>query len=299
LEASKPLLFLLIEWQTQANEIKDALPRIRLAVREWRHYRSLIDSTIRCWENPMAAWRMAFRAGKNGYEMWPDCQRVGVAAIEYSPVDDIDLSKYPEHEPKSAWSKLAPSQQASLKRLVYEMDEGDVIYVKQGPMIVGKGFVAGPYRFDKKNRIQEPDGAFWQHQRRVDWVPAFPEVRIQLSRQQAVTLVPVTAEAVKSVEQAVAVCFAEESDIEGTKTEVTSLKTKRSRKLRDLAFKAAHGICCVCRRDYSKVLGGRGVRVLQVHHRHQLSARDMPSINQGQRSCGSLCELSSATASRP
>jgi Zn finger protein HypA/HybF involved in hydrogenase expression len=210
--------------------------------------------------------------------MWPDCQRVKVAAIEYSSVDDIDLSQYSEGEPKEAWSELAPSQQASLKRLVYEMDEGDVIYVKQGPTIVGKGVVAGPYRFDKKNRIQEPDGAFWQHQRRVDWVPAFPEVRIQLGHQQAVTLVPLSAEDVEGVEQAVASCFAEESDIEGTKTEITSVKTKRSRKLRDLAFKYARGICCVCRRDYSKVLAGRGVRVLQVHHRDQLSARDAPTI---------------------
>jgi Zn finger protein HypA/HybF involved in hydrogenase expression len=221
---------------------------------------------------------MAFRAGKNGHEMWPDCQRVKVAAIEYSSVDDIDLSRYPEGEPKEAWSELAPSQQASLKRLVYEMDEGDIIYVKQGPMIVGKGVVAGPYRFDKKNRIQEPNGAFWQHQRRVDWVPAFPEVRVQLGQQQAVTLVSLTAEDVEGVEQAVVSCFAEESDIEGTKTEIRAIKTKRSRKLRDMAFKAADGVCCVCQRDYSKVLGGRGVRVLQVHHREQLSVRDAPSI---------------------
>ena len=227
----------------------------------------------------MAAWRMAFRAGKFGHEMWPDCQRVRAAAIEYSSVDDIDLSQYSEGEPKTAWSELAPSQQASLKRLVYEMEEGDVIYVKQGPMIVGKGVVAGPYRFDKKNRIQEPDGAYWQHQRRVDWIPAFPQIQIQLGHQQAVTLVPLTHEDLESVEQAVAACFAEESDIEGTKTEVTNLKTKRSQKLRNLAFKAAHGICCVCCRDYSKVLSGRGVRVLQVHHRDQLSARDVPSIS--------------------
>lgn len=71
---------------------------------------------------------------------------------------------------------------------------------------------------------------------------------------------------------------AEELDIEGTKTEIVLLRSKRSRKLRDKAFKAANGVCCVCDRDFTKVLGGRGVRVLQVHHRDQLSARVAPSV---------------------
>jgi hypothetical protein len=72
--------------------------------------------------------------------------------------------------------------------------------------------------------------------------------------------------------------FAEESDIEGTKTEVVRLTSKRSRRLRDLALEAARGCCLVCRRDFTQVLGGRGVRVMQVHHRRQLSARDVPSV---------------------
>jgi predicted HNH restriction endonuclease len=99
-----------------------------------------------------------------------------------------------------------------------------------------------------------------------------------IGRQQAMTLVPLTQEDVERVEQAVTACFADESDIEGTKTEVVQFSTKRSRKLRDRAFHAAHGVCCVCRQDYSAVLGGRGVRVLQVHHREQLSARKAPAV---------------------
>lgn len=71
---------------------------------------------------------------------------------------------------------------------------------------------------------------------------------------------------------------AEASDIEGMKTEIPQTRLKRSRRLRDLAFQAAKGICCVCELDFSRVLGGQGVRVLQVHHRKQLSFRDKPSI---------------------
>jgi hypothetical protein len=72
--------------------------------------------------------------------------------------------------------------------------------------------------------------------------------------------------------------FADASAIEGIKVEARRLLTKRSRRLRELAFKKAKGVCCVCERDFSKTLAGRGVRVLQVHHRKQLSARDCPSV---------------------
>jgi hypothetical protein len=147
---------------------------------------------------------MAFRVGTNGYELWPTCQRLGVAVIEYTPVDDVDLSGYPEGEPREAWAQLASSQQASLKRFVYEIQEGDTIYVKKGPLIVGKGVVAGPYRFDKRNRIQDPEGTPWQHQRSVTWSPRFPQVRIQLGRQQIVTLVPLTDADVRGIERAAA-----------------------------------------------------------------------------------------------
>jgi len=145
---------------------------------------------------------MAFRCGTNGYELWPDCHRLGVAIIEYTAVDNVDLSRYPAGEPKSAWSQLAPSQQMSLRRLAYEMEPGDVIYVKQGPMIVGKGVVTGPYYFDKDNRITDPGGTPWQHQRPVNWDSSFPQVHVQIGQPQIVTLVPLTTEDVRVVEQA-------------------------------------------------------------------------------------------------
>lgn len=71
---------------------------------------------------------------------------------------------------------------------------------------------------------------------------------------------------------------AEASDIEGIKTETVRFMRGRSRRLRDLALKTARGVCCVCETDFSKVLGGDGVRVLQVHHRRQLAASDVPRV---------------------
>jgi hypothetical protein len=47
----------------------------------------------------MTAWRMSFRAGTNGPEMWDQyCRPLKVAAIEYGPVDDIDFSSYTSEE---------------------------------------------------------------------------------------------------------------------------------------------------------------------------------------------------------
>lgn len=71
---------------------------------------------------------------------------------------------------------------------------------------------------------------------------------------------------------------ASEADIEGTMTEARCFKRKRSRRLRDAAFEQARGVCCVCERDFSGLLDGRGVRALQVHHREQLSSRDVPAV---------------------
>ena len=185
-------------------EILAELPRLS---REDR--RRILDRILEMEVQAMAAWRMAFRAGTNGPEMWPHCHRLGVAAIQYGPVDGIDFSRYATEEQlpgevKAAWSKLESTPRASLRRFLWEMKEEDVIYVKQGPMIVAKGVVIGPYQFDKKGRIRDPiDGACWQHQRSVDWAAEFPEVRIQLGAQQIATVKALTDEDIQSIEQAV------------------------------------------------------------------------------------------------
>jgi hypothetical protein len=69
---------------------------------------------------------------------------------------------------------------------------------------------------------------------------------------------------------------AELSELEGLRTEVVRLVSSRSRRLRDQAYAHSDGLCAVCRQDFSKLLDGRGVRVLQVHHRRQLSAYNIP-----------------------
>ena len=233
----------------------------------------------------MSAWRMAFRAGNKGDEMWPICRELGVAALTYRLVGDIDLTNFPKCIPQENWSKLASPKKASLRRFM-EMREGDVIYVKQGPKIVGKGVVSGPYHFDSLGQIQTPDGTRWKHQRPVNWVRSFPEITIQVGRNQLFLIDPLTEEDVARIERATGgkskpqspPRIGDESDIEGLKIEILSIKTQRSRVLRDIAFAASKNTCAVCGRDFSELLAGRGIRVLQVHHREQLSLRDEPAV---------------------
>ena len=151
---------------------------------------------------------MSFRAGNQGQEMWPDCLRLGVAAITYDPLSRTDLSQYPQFEPRALWNQMAVSQKVSLRRVAYEMQAGDVIYVKQGPKIVDKGIVKGPanqsaYEFDARFRIMDPYGVPWAHQVRVDWSGDFPETAILLGSEQY-TVKKMSPEEVSRVESAAA-----------------------------------------------------------------------------------------------
>lgn len=71
---------------------------------------------------------------------------------------------------------------------------------------------------------------------------------------------------------------AEPLAIEGLRTETVTYVRGRSRQLRDRALEDSKGACCVCDVDYSELLDGKGVRVLQVHHRKQLAASDAPRL---------------------
>lgn len=68
------------------------------------------------------------------------------------------------------------------------------------------------------------------------------------------------------------------SAIEGQRYESRVMRQKRNRGLRDRAIQDSNGICEACRRDYSKLFDGRGERVLQAHHREQLSRRIVPEV---------------------
>ena len=139
--------------------------------------------------------------------MWPHCLRFNVAAITYDPLARIDLSKQAPGQPEKLWAQLAPSQKASLRRVVYEMKDGDVIYVKQGPKIIDRGVIKGrrghlAYRFDSQFRIVDPYGVPWAHQVPVEWSLDFQPINILVGRAQQFAVEPLSPPDVKRLEVA-------------------------------------------------------------------------------------------------
>lgn len=153
----------------------------------------------------MTFWRMAFRQGNKGPSLWQECQRYRVAAITYYVVGDADLTTLPVGEPDKLWAELFPAQKVSLKRLAYEMQGGDVIYVKDGPRIIGRGMVRGrrgarAYKFDRSRRITDLNGRAWRHQVPVDWSLDFAPVSVLVGRSQQYTVEPLSELDVRKIE---------------------------------------------------------------------------------------------------
>ena len=227
----------------------------------------------------MASWRMAFRVGTDGIDLWPECRRLGIAIIQYDPLNNLDLSQYSLDNLPPSWRNLGRPQKTFMRRFVFEMKPKDTIYVQSGQRIVGKGRVCGHYRFDAAG-VVEVEGVPWQHQRKITWLDV-TEVS-NPTDQHIATVKPLTNSDVSKIESQYhsnendSSMSATESDLEGLRYEIVTTTTKRSNKLRERALRNAFGVCAVCDTDFSLVLDGRGVRVLQVHHKKMLSQRKLP-----------------------
>ncbi len=216
----------------------------------------------------MTAWRMSFRVGNQGHEMWPDCFRLRVAAITYLPLAETDLSKHPEGEPKELWTQLAAPQKYNLRQVAYEMKSGDVIYVKQGLKIVGKGIVQGPYRFDAEFRLTAPDGVPWAHQVPVDWAVDFPETKILLGAEQYAVkeLSPEKLEQLQTEVDATTESNERREAIEGETYGAEVVFRSRNRALIQAKKANSDHRCEVCGFSFEEVYGSIGREYIIAHH---------------------------------
>lgn len=140
----------------------------------------------------MKIWRMSLRDGTGGPSAWNECRDRSLAVIAYDTMNDLDLSKYEKGEPKNRWSTLSPAQYSSLARFAYEIKDGDVIYVKEGPQIVGRGTVRDEYYFDPHCPIKDSRGYSWPHVLGVTWDLGFLPVKVQVGRNQLFVVEPLT-----------------------------------------------------------------------------------------------------------
>lgn len=218
---------------------------------------------------------MSFRAGKHGHEMWPDCLRLGIAAITYNPLFETDLSKYPKKEPKELWAQLSPTQSASLHRVAYEMKADDIIYVKQGRKIVNKGIVKGSYYFDYKKRLEGPDGEPWSHQVPVEWMTDFPEVDILLGRSQQLTVEKLITNDLYSLEFSIKSTVKVNQNKEAIEGEIYKAEANfRSRNRALIQAKKANSDfrCEACGFCFEEVYGNIAQEYIIAHHLRPISS---------------------------
>jgi len=220
---------------------------------------------------------MSLREGNHGFELWPICFDRGVVAIYYSPFAQADLSKYRQGEPAARWRQLSPSQSASLRRVAYEMAKGDTIYIKQGPLIVGRGTVTGAYKFGLCPDIRDDHKELWPHQVPVDWDADFPSFRLLLGGEQN-TVLKLTPAHLSQLRRAMHLELDEEKEmevLEGQKGEQTTRFRQRNRAIIAAKKRRSTGRCEACGMAFARryKMPPR-VDCLQVHHKDPMAERD-------------------------
>jgi hypothetical protein len=219
---------------------------------------------------------MAFRQGNRGYELWPTCYRYDLAAISYWDIDRIDLSRFPYGEHADLWQCLSTSQKSSLKRVAYEMTKGDVIYVKQGPLIVGRGRVQGRYKFRLNRNILDSDNYLWPHQVPVAWEPGFPSFRLLLGGEQH-TVLKLTEDHLSKLMAASSSTLSDDKDIsayEGDLETRTIRFRKRNRSIIEAKKRTSQGICEACSMSFPDTYRVVGKDCLHAHHKSPMAERD-------------------------
>ena len=224
----------------------------------------------------MTVWRMSFREGNEGAEMWPECYDRGVAAISYWPMDGVDLRDYPEGEPREYWCKLEQGQNGSLRKVVYKMNPGDTIYVKQGRQIVGRGTVTSRYFFDEDcDMLAEGSGLPWAHQVRIDWEPDFTPVTILLGSEPT-TVLRLSGKRLQQLDKALGKAKRDADKIEvkeGKRYRAEATFRTRSRALIRAKKESSDGSCEVCGFRFDTAYRKLSRDCLIAHHLKQIGGR--------------------------
>ena len=95
------------------------------------------------------------------------------------------------------------SAERSLEHLAFDMMPGDVIYVKHGPQIAGKGVVTDGYAYDPN--ILRGTKCPWGRFLRVVWEQDFPTFECLLGAEPRAIL-PITGERLELIAKCEAAC---------------------------------------------------------------------------------------------
>lgn len=228
----------------------------------------------------MNYWRMAFRKGIRGTEMWQDCLQRGIAAIGYDDKNGKtiveDCSKLTEEEYDEIWRRKRPKSNParnSLKNVAYKMKEGDIIYVKKGPNIVGKGVVTRKYKYDPI--ILKGTKAEWEHYVTVDWQKNFQEFRLVLGADQ-IAVLKLEGERLNKIREKESQAHKKIKEIEANEGEKYTLEATfraRNRALIEAKKTNSDYRCEVCDMSFKEVYGNIGEGYIIAHHINPIGSR--------------------------
>lgn len=222
---------------------------------------------------------MSFRWGNQGRELWPYCFKQGIAAIGYYIGDEPivrDCSKITEEEYDQAWREngyRSPSSQGSLKKLAYKMAKGDVIYVKEGPYIAGKGRIKSGYKY--KPNVLNVEGILWEHYVEVDWENDFTKFKLDLEANQhtVLELDEKRLKLIRKIEpQAIKELDKREAE-EGDQYVSEATFRKRNMSLIDAKKSSSDYMCEVCGMSFEEVYGKIGRGYIIAHHKNPIGGR--------------------------
>lgn len=219
-------------------------------------------------------WRMSLRCGNQGPSMWPKCFDLGVAAMTYIPIVNTNINKLTKKEYTTIIKKLNTTQQPSLNNFCKKINIGDIIYVKNGTTIIGKGEVMSDYLYTNNTTLICPDSKTpWKHQRKIEWDKTFLRIiNLKLGNEQPL-LRELTKDEVDFIENKQALLQRSDDYFvkEGERIKKTIIFIKRNRAIIQIKKQESDGKCELCKFDFSKFYKLTTKDCLEVHHKNPIS----------------------------
>jgi predicted HNH restriction endonuclease len=162
------------------------------------------------------------------------------------------------------------------------MAAGDIIYVKEGPSVVGRGEVQGPYAYALCEEIKDDEGHLWPHQVPVKWDPEFTPIRILVGAEQHSTVCELREEDLRRLGEAESLMQEnlrsaedEEAREEGELVHAYISFRRRNRTLVEAKrAQCASKPCEACGFSFTSRYGGSIGELQEVHHRNPIAERE-------------------------
>lgn len=232
----------------------------------------------------MNYWRMAFKIGNQGPSQWMECYTRGIAAIGYyhngDPVVE-NCSLITEQEYLSIWKSkiLRPgSARQSLRHLAYDMQPGDIIYVKDSTMIICKGTIEEGYSYDPNilSGAKEP----WEHYVKVKWKDDFIPFEHKLKAEKS-TVLRLTGDRLDLLLEKELHVNNETKFIEveeGKQHRSENKFRERNRTIIEIKKSLSDYRCEVCNMKFIERYGKIGKKHIIAHHLNPIGSRSGSSV---------------------